>query len=84
LTPTPEDYEIWFEQPTTQWLMTGLANMAQAARTKGMVDAWTAPTVDQRALDHLKIKAECFGDLSTLTYEDACGLHPQEETNEGS
>jgi hypothetical protein len=77
--PTSEEYEAWLEHPTTAWLLTGLRNHAALAAERWMTNAWQSGHADQDALTTAKLRAEAYTDLAGLTYEDACGLHPDDQ-----
>lgn len=83
--PSADDFEIWRENPVTAWVLKGLSDLAESAKTQALQMAWETPPqtpIDQAAINRLKMRHETYSDVAGLSYDDAKALHPNETPEE--
>lgn len=67
--PTPEQFEIWLADETTQYVLAGLQKMADAQKAAWAEHAWVG-NLDQDFYSRAKERARAFSEMAAPALPD--------------
>ena len=68
--PDEKDFAEWLQHPVTEWVMRLCGKHAETMRDKWAALAWESGELDATAFLEARVRADCYGDLASSTFED--------------
>lgn len=68
--PNEDQFRDWMQHPVTEWVMALCAKHGLSMRDAWAAKAWESVELDEAAFLEARVRADCYADLATSSYED--------------
>lgn len=68
--PDEEQFKDWLQQPVTEWVFALCKAHGEAMKGAWVTKAWESGELLPEAFLEARVRADCYADLATSSYED--------------